>query len=481
MNDNLYRAFRSYLEIVQLKFSKSKKKPRIKKHLTLFRHAADEIEELEKSNEFHNLISETWKIESPVFPSGFKYPTPITNFLRRSGCYLEIIKGKPINIDDIHRQYLKAFQRSEFQTTYLLPLDFVYFEPEDFPIDFEGFQILGFTDNRLRAFYESEINEVFYPKAKIPLDELKYVPFVRITESIPVGSTDHGFEPYESDWTDFYSINLDTGYTNFPKSVEKVLKMLSLYEWELMPCLRGEPPIPSNVEEEEKQEITKDWHRFEVPFILEIDDYLLNSPKEGPDINKFSLRLRPGPSGELLLDYAPDYVYIFRNERIDSLKKFIQNMDYIFTILRPYKETCKFIETALNFFIKAFFSNGLEQLLWHITSLDALLGEKGHGSYRMAERLALITGKTKEQQNDIKDKFKKLYIFRCDLVHGNTFKHQVYTAHLYYSRFFARQAILWFLNYLKEKIEQSPNSLISENILIRNNILGYIDSKKVKK
>ena len=69
-------------------------------------------------------------------------------------------------------------------------------------------------------------------------------------------------------------------------------------------------------------------------------------------------------------------------------------------------------KTLTSWFIKAFFSQGMEQLLWHISTIEALLGEKAEGlTNRLARRSALIIAKEREDREIIRKKFKELYDF----------------------------------------------------------------------
>jgi hypothetical protein len=124
----------------------------------------------------------------------------------------------------------------------------------------------------------------------------------------------------------------------------------------------------------------------------------------------------------------------------------------------------------------------LEQLLWHITSLEALLGDNAPGlNDRLARRIASINGKTAKERNSIKKKVKELYTFRSDLVHGNKFEKQVYVGHLYNARVLARQTLLWFLNCLKNIVELMPKTTEPYNIPTREDLLRFIDLDKRKR
>ena len=136
------------------------------------------------------------------------------------------------------------------------------------------------------------------------------------------------------------------------------------------------------------------------------------------------------------------------------------------------------MEIAQNYLIKAFFSaaDNLEQLLWHITTIEALLGENGNGlSERLRRRIALIFGKTEAERKKIKKDFKKLYDIRSNLVHGNKTKEEVTIRQIYDSRNLARETLLWFLRcfgYINSKIQYIQPTM---NIPIREDVLRLLD------
>ena len=90
-----------------------------------------------------------------------------------------------------------------------------------------------------------------------------------------------------------------------------------------------------------------------------------------------------------------------------------------------------------------------------------------------------IIEKNKKKQEEIIRRFKVLYNFRSELVHGKKFKKQIYVGHLYDARVFARQVLLWFLNCLKEIVENADYKLESGNIPTRRDIHRFIDMAKI--
>ena len=68
-------------------------------------------------------------------------------------------------------------------------------------------------------------------------------------------------------------------------------------------------------------------------------------------------------------------------QETESLIEFVKRTHENLQKLDFEKSGWHFFETALDMFVKAFFAEGLEQLLWHITTIEALLGENDKWSY----------------------------------------------------------------------------------------------------
>jgi hypothetical protein len=322
MTDHLFSAFQSYLDFIQLKLQRHKEHPKVEKHLTLFRHAVVELELLEKSNEFIQLEHETQKIRSSIVDGWHSCTNAIKNFFRRSGIYLNIIAGKTINIEQHYADYLEAFQKSEINVTYIIPLSFVHFNVDSlgFAVDCGTFQIRLFTGPELKELCQKEINEIFYPYANIQLNKLVYVPFVCITESVST-SRDRLFP-----WDEIDIVQME--FTRFPKPVEIVLKTLTLFNWQLDEY--SDPRFPLSFRSEKTEEDKERyWQGFEVPFIITIDDNLLGFPRRGPDLSK--LRMQPifDPDTDEEIGEYPEAVFSFRNDEIDNLKDFIKRISSV--------------------------------------------------------------------------------------------------------------------------------------------------------
>jgi hypothetical protein len=109
------------------------------------------------------------------------------------------------------------------------------------------------------------------------------------------------------------------------------------------------------------------------------------------------------------------------------------------------------IEVGLGFLAKAFFTNGVEQLLWHITTIEALFGENSGGiTERLARRVSRVLGNTEVKRTEIRKSFRGLYETRSKLVHGTSTPNVVQAGHLRTARQFARSLMLWFVRWLDE-------------------------------
>ncbi|NSW84361.1 MAG: hypothetical protein HPY90_14055 [Syntrophothermus sp.] len=138
-------------------------------------------------------------------------------------------------------------------------------------------------------------------------------------------------------------------------------------------------------------------------------------------------------------------------------------------------EAWPFFGVALEYLTKAFltdpFGSAPEQLLWHITSIEALLGRSEDEEVvgPLARRLSRILGSNSSQRDRIKYQFHKLYQVRSDLIHGNPWQ-DYSSAYLYEARNFARRACLWFLKLARDCRE------INITLPSRDEILSGLDS-----
>lgn len=257
-------------------------------------------------------------------------------------------------------------------------------------------------------------------------------------------------------------------FNGFPAAIELALRPLVLYDWEPVHKWASFQSVSDPASEP-----GFGWFHFQIPFWLEVNDNLLVPPTSPPII--------PDVEMEILGDEdCPEFEMPFRAVEMDvdsevMFRTFVSWAEECLTWLKPLQEKWPFVEVSTGFLLKAFFSEGLEQLLWHIAVLDSLFGENKEGNTSlMANRLGTaLAGET--GKNNIKRAFRGLYDFRSALVHGKEglLDQTIYVKHLREARHFARSALLWFLRYVE--LVQNQGDANTDVLPKREELLAMLD------
>lgn len=470
MTDKLNEIFCIYTDAVRSKMQKRREELNTKGPLRLFVNKAVElrtmVDQLESGDEFHQLTLETRSSFHGNYHGNSEgaWQLAIKNFFRRSAYYADIFEGEIVSIEAPFHNYCEAFQRREIQVNYLAPMEFVKFAERT--MDFGTFHIRRFSSDELSTIFQNTINEVFYPWAVVDVKQLQNYWFLHLIESAQAPKL--GW--IHVNLNDIDRVGIE--YTEHSKTVEFALQQLALFDWQADWWKKRS----GHGHEKQDKDLEKGWLGFGIPFVLRVDDNLLDSPRPVPDISKLETEpLIDAQTGEEIGEVPAVYIHLNKSET-DSFKAFIKRAGNLLTSLRAKQNGWQFLEVALGNFIKAFFSEGMEQMLWHITALEALLGERGEGvTDRMARRIASILGKNKNERKAIRKQFKELYVFRSDLVHGNPFQKQTYVGHLRDARNLSRRVLLWFLHYLCKIRAGIPFNHATENIPTREDMITLLD------
>jgi hypothetical protein len=218
------------------------------------------------------------------------------------------------------------------------------------------------------------------------------------------------------------------------------------------------------------------WFGFNVPFVLSVDDSLLSSPVRAADPLGLDFEtVVDNETGEEVGERPAVHVSLTEDET-KTFERFVRPIAEIMSTLRVTENRWEFLDIAWGYFIKAFFSpSNLEQLLWHIVALEALLGERRQGvSSRIPRRIASILGRNEEDKKAIKKAVDELYNFRSDLVHGSKVSEEIYVGHLREARNIARRTLHWFIRYLDHIQTQMPSAK-EEKVPTREDILTLLD------
>jgi hypothetical protein len=407
------------------------------------------VSDLERKPEFKELVLET---RSRFYGDYHKGSDPwweqaIKNFFCRSEYYVRTLCGYTISEEDNYSRYLQAFQRREMQVRYFAPLEYVAFGEKQ--MDFGSFQIRRFKGEEIAAVLGNSVNEVFYPRSAVNVNRLGYWWLLCASETVSVPKL--GTITVDVDSNNVYRVQ--RSYTAFPAAVESAVRVLALLEWQAKWWKQSEV---GNADPEMESEMERGWCGFQIPFVIRVEDNLLQSPPAAP------LHWCTAPEAGLDVqtyeepDEADVYVSLGRDET-ECLLSLVHSVSTRLSAIQDKLDKWPFMEVALGNLVKGFFSTGLDQVLWHITVLEALVGERGKGvTKRLASRLAAMLGKDKEERESLAKEFRELYKIRCDLVHGASSSKEVFVGHQRMGRELARKSVLWFINLLTEAVALAP-------------------------
>jgi len=217
------------------------------------------------------------------------------------------------------------------------------------------------------------------------------------------------------------------------------------------------------------------WLGFQIPFLLRHSDSLLDRPSFAPNLS--ILDREPyfnSWTGEEEGDKPAHYIS-FNPDESEQFTKKIQSIDHLLSSVQPAMEAWQFVGRAFGFLVKGFFSSGLEQLLWHMTTIEALFGEDQPGIVkRLRRRIGVVLASTESERKELGKQFDELYDFRSRLVHGDNFEKQVWDGHLREARDMARRSLSWFLNLAQVTINAHPVDL-SDALPKRQEIMALLD------
>ena len=336
-------------------------------------------------------------------------------------------------------------------------------------LKFSGFEIRKFDRKELDEIVGNDVNRVFYPYAvldKDTLDALQEYWFIVVKTEEEVRRL--GWMTIAKEAVGWVSPE----YTRFPTAIERALERLVLFDW-VGELQEGREPPNGHW-----------WFGFKIPFVLRVDDNDLKAPESAPDCSK----LESYGIKHVDLDTDEEYkghvvVFDLNGSRVVAFEQCIKRADECLGHLEKkdcdtdptYRDTYwPFLKVALGNVIKAFFTDGLEQLLWHITALEALLGAERGIRKSIAKRSAAIVGTTKKERKRLKEQFEDLYDLRCDLVHGNQFKKDIHRKQLFEARMIVLQVVIWFVHYLG-RTAAMIESVSSDEIPDREDFLTLLD------
>ncbi len=471
----LLRYFQEYASIVYASLSRLTVRESRITHLTPAQRARllEAVEWLESQPVFRELVGATWDAyrDEKHHSSKFyiRWESAVKNFFRRSGFYLNCFEGAGTSDwVGLFQKYEQAFQACEALITYLLPLegvqlvefrDGVIYLRRD-PIECDSFTIKRYSKEELEELSGNRVNRTFYPQCVWDTERLSHYWYLVVGSRKPVT----GIGKVIIDFTGLNKIKRRSA-PGWLAPFQMVLYRLVLYDWipdgfQLHRELIGTWPRElegfcwpatgirfsvDSVERFEKEQYLSwvPWYGFRLPFRLECDDELLHEPPVAQGTSVLEMEFH-GELGVEEVEWPAIWFELGEKATAELARLINKDLSIIDTELL---EQWPFFQRALEYLLKAFLTDPdkapAEQLLWHVTTLEALLGRKEDKPIvgAIARRLGRLLGINARERDRVGYHFRKLYEIRSDLVHGNPWK-DYSTLYLYLARNLARQACL---------------------------------------
>ncbi len=421
MATNLQKAYNAYCDVVRKKLPPSARDNESTDSINLIQSC---VQQCEATPEFETLHKETVRTKLSYESKDMDftllcYKSCIQHFFRRSALYLSVFHGKNPKSDWQH--YDSVFSKKTETITHLAPLEGLDFHEDEY--NFEDFKIRRFTKEELDYLLEQETAQLFFPNAETDTDLLRHYWWLVVAEEKNIPRRDF----FDFDFSDYDKVRHKT--TDFPEIINRTLLRLILFNFKAF-------------YEDGKA-------HFQIPFIISVSNDLLSPLPIASNLSKLSLIPVIDPRTDKEIGTEPN-TYIYPHEQ--ECKDFKREVQIYNAMLKDLEDTSKqwrFLNVATTFFLKEFFSDGMEQLLWNIVVIEALLGENAHGlTEKIANRVATILGATEKEKKHFRKLFKNLYGFRSNMVHGNTIDDKVMLQHLVEARQLARGLLVWWLHYL---------------------------------
>lgn len=447
----LEKAFNAYLRLARAELRPQQVKRSNVSRLELIKNPWEELRDLVNGTEMRHEFRELVKQTLFAFPDSEESEASrfgkIRNFFRRSRCYISIYNGEPIEVGITFQDLENQFRKKQIQSRYLIPLMDVRFSTD--VIDFGHFQVRRFSAEQLDEILANDVNKVFYESSTVKVSEIKRHWFIYLEQDEPLDNSENAdIPPNADDFVHGPPITYDLVRGPEGPAIVTALEPFVLYDWD-------KHNVCDNV-------------RFKTPFHLESSNYLLDAPHWAPMIE----------TNDIEMDEEEQYPIFVDDEKLDSFQSHVTQIYSILKRLRSAKTEWHFIEVALLFLRVAFFSEGLQQLLWNITVIDALLGdERKFSADSLGKRLASVLGKNEEERKDIRASFRGVYDLRSRLVHGgpSLLTMQADDTPLAQARNLAIRAAVWLLHYLDHVLETSINDRNEIRLPTREELLRVLD------
>lgn len=382
----------------------------------------------------------------------------IRNWMRRGGVYLSIFDGVRQNPAEVAEALFKDMRTTEDSVVLLAPLEGIGFSKRE--MNFGDFQIQQLEAAELETLLGTRANQIFYPYAATSTERLTDHWYLRcmIRQGRTLGRV------YPAPWfLETFGGPIPPKYTHLPPEIETPLKSIILWD------------------EQESGLGIDYWVSFvSIPFVITVSDNPFRAPRPAPPIESFTsyqtevFDNKESEVSQKLVDLTA--------KGTEQFEQFIRIINAQLQAIRLVGTPWGFVDHALNYMLKGFFSDGLDQLIWHVVALEAFFGERSADesvTEQLSKRVAVIHSGDPGRGVVALKEFKTLYKIRCDLVHGRPFKIEVDSRQQWIARRLARRVAIRMVAILGQLASEIGKGGLTD-IPSRGEILSMLDAEGVR-
>ncbi len=389
-------------------------------------------------------------------------------FLRRSGWYLRAAQHQAWPAGDIAEEIAQETMRTECRTTHLALVEGIELAVEQ--VQYGSHLLTRLTQNELTDRLGGEARTLFYGRALHGIRVLASHYFL-----VAHGTKQTGLHGLLGSVQDHWSNAVRWRPTSMPREIQDGLSALALYDWR---------PVWTDRDEGRDLESRIGWPGLSVPVVISFPDDLFDWPRGLPNTAGVAMEPMVDDLGNEV-GYRPARALYELDERAtQGFGTCLADIEQCRAELADVA-TASFVFTASDFLLKASLTRGLEQLLWHVAAIEAVLGEtsatESVGEI-LARRLGRLLGTTKAGRKAVRKLLRTLYGFRSALVHGRKPDDAVCRGHLAEARRLARSAVAWAFRafaHLKCRAEAEGGSAPERADLLRLVDLTCTERKRV--
>lgn len=267
-----------------------------------------------------------------------------------------------------------AFKQVHTRLTHICPLDYA----EDLPrLEFGPVRLGRFEEAELEAIFDVTRLARYYPTRSLDTARLSQFHWLVVTEEVPVAaSAGQRSMPEFCDFMDRDGGAIDPHKSLYPRAVETALFFLLLAPWEQWSTLNE-----------------VDWRGFRVPWVYSLNDDLFVSPAPPPDADSLSWQpvIFTTEDGDYVETDRP-VEFTLTDAARDGMSQFCEEQWSRFQVGLH----SDLLQTPImHFLVRAFLSDGIDEFMAHLTTIEAALGLQADHHQRGREPQLKKWGATK--------------------------------------------------------------------------------------